>query len=138
MKKSRYDFPPDVFWISPQGKVFDVVGHLSAIQERPQRFGFYFPPQTHQEIDKAFTSLLEQGWVRGRCSGDTAYFQILTATPESIGLIQDLVLSYRENVKNIAVETLDPMRAWEFNFSDFIGHRFPSVWQLNPKKGVKK
>lgn len=132
---SPYKFPPDIFWLSPDGGIYEVIGHLSAIQARPELFGLAASPKTRAEIGKAFGSLFEQGWVRGRFSDGTFYFQLERPRGLSLAAAHALVLKYKSHAKEVSVDfSPGPWRPKDFTAEDFIDQKFPQAWGINPPR----
>lgn len=131
------DYPPDIFWITPDGKVMDVIGHLTAMQGDPEAFGLASSPVEKDEVDDAFGQLWSQGWVRGRFSDGTFSFQMERPRGLPMGNAYDMVATYRPHVKEIEVEFADPS-AWKmrknFTAEEFLAQKFPGAWGLGSKK----
>jgi hypothetical protein len=130
----NWKFPPEVFWITPDGEVRDIIGHLTAMQEDPASYGFSFPPITKSEISRAFDALLLNRWVRGRLNGDKALFQVWSANNTTIGNIAGFLMLYRPHIKTVVIETGNPYRIWELKPIDIIEDRV----LFNPKKKTRK
>lgn len=129
-KIKTWEFPPDIFWISPDGEIRDIVGHLSAVQQDPASYGFHFPPQTTEEINHVFTTLLMNRWVRGRFSSGQAYFQIWTVNRPALDSIAEFVRMFQSHIKLVAVEQVYPNRVWESTPKAFLSDTVIP----NPKK----
>ena len=129
-KIKDWEFPPDIFWITPDGETMDIVGHLSAIQQDPGAYGFHFPPQTAEEINHVFTTLLRDNWVRGRFSSGEAYFQIWTINKPVLDSIVEFVSKFYGQIKLVAVEQVYPNRIYESTPKAFLSDRVIP----NPKK----
>ena len=134
-KKVVWDFPPDVFWITPEGKVIEVIGHLTAIRSDPEFFGFAFPPRTESEVDKVFMELLTDHWIRGRVSGNKVYFQVGAVNRRVMDIIIEFLMAFRDHIDNVIIESAYPVwRSWELPIEDILEDRYPVAWRLNPKK----
>jgi len=134
-------FPPEIFWLDPQGAVVEGIGHLTMLQNDPERFGLAGSPQTPAEIDGAIRLVLESEWVRGRYSlADRSwYFQIARPGGNVVGNIHALVLEFADHADEIIVEM--PWPRWivlEISVKDFIDQKFPSAWGLNPRKTKRR
>jgi hypothetical protein len=132
---SPYEFPPDIFWISPDGGVYEVIGHLTAIQAKPELFELPSSPKTRAEVDRAFSALFEQGWVRGRFSDGTFYFQMGRPRGLSLAAAHGLVLKFQAQAKEVSVDFAPgPYRPKDFSVEDFIDQKFPQAWGINPPR----
>jgi len=140
-KKQKWVFPPHVFWISPQGEVLDIIGHLTAIQHDPHEFNLTYPPQTESEIDEAFDYILKEGWIRGRVSEPNVYFYFYRLSRNVLQNITDFLLFYQ--VPEMWVANFDfhqpTHKAMPISIPvrDFLEGRYPSYWERNPKKRKK-
>jgi hypothetical protein len=132
-KKRPPEWPPDIFWISPEGKVKGVIGHVTALQARPEAYGLPDPPIGAGAIDRALDDLFEAGWVRGRFSQGTFSFQMERPRGLPMGNAYAMVLLYRDEAKTVQVDF------WLAAFSrfgkdlaaaDFLAQRFPAHWGL--------
>lgn len=130
-------YPPDIFWITPDGKVMDVIGHLTSMQSDPDTFGLAASPETKEEIEEAFEHLWTQGWVRGRFSDGTFSFQMERPRGLPMGNAYDLVVLHKPHAKKVEVEFADPA-AWKmrknFEADEFLAQKFPGSWGLGSKK----
>lgn len=127
------DFPPDIFWISPNGKVRDVIGHLTSLQAHPDAYGLPAAPETSEDIDTALCCLFEQGWVRGRYSSGTFSFQMERPRGTPMGNAFDLVFVYEAQAKEVDVDFWDPAfrrMAKSMPAKDFMAQKFPARWGL--------
>lgn len=109
-EKETWDFPPDVFWISLQGEVVEVVGHLTEIMEAPGKFGLAAAPASREEADRAFADLLAQGWVRGRRSGATFHFHILEPRTDALAVSQAFVRRFAGHGRWVVVDFWRPIK----------------------------
>jgi hypothetical protein len=136
--KKSWDFPPDIFWITPDGGVIDVIGHLTALQGHPETFGLHASPRTKREVDDAFRYLWERGWVRGRFSGGTFSFQMERPRGIPLGNSFNLVLKFEDQATGVEVAFSDPeyaqMGKW-MTAEDFLAQKFPVSWRINPMRG---
>lgn len=123
-RPAAWEFPPDIFWISPQGQVVEGVGHVSMMQERPEAFGFHAGPQGKREIDFALLGLWHRGWVRGRFAGETFSFQLDRPRGDSLVHAQDLVGRFARHVRWVEVDFGAPGFApATFTRNDFLAAR---------------
>src|SRR5262245_19245077 len=99
-----WDFPPDVFWISPLGDPLEVVGHLTAMRERPELFGLHAAPRSNDEVDRAFADAWAQGWIRGRYSDGVFFLQMDEPRPEPFERARSVVLRYRRFARRVEVD----------------------------------
>lgn len=132
-KKPILRFPPDIFWISPEGKVRDVIGHVTSIQGHPEKYGFHDAPQTPAEIDEAMNHLFEQGWVRGRFSSGVFSFQMERPRGTSMGNAYDLVCSFQKEATEVEVDFWAPdykVMGKSMTAKEFLSQKFPSKWGL--------
>ncbi len=130
-------WPPDIFWISPEGKVLDVIGHVTSIQAKPEVYGLPATPETTVEIDQALAGLFEAGWVRGRFSHGVMSFQMERPRGLPMGNAHALVLLYQGQVKRVEVDfwLVDFVRlANDLQADDFLAQRFPAHWGLGRAK----
>ena len=137
-RPGQFDWPPDIFWISPDGAVIEVIGHLTAMQARPDTFGLIGPPQTREEIDAAFQELFGRGWVRGRWSDGAFSLQMERPRGVPMGNAHELVLRFAAHAQEVDVDFADPRFARmskRMSATDFIEQRFPLAWRLNPRRG---
>lgn len=126
-------WPPDIFWISPEGKVRDVIGHVTALQARPEAYGLPSAPRTPEEIDHALAGLFEAGWVRGRYSHGVMSLQMERPRGLPMGNAHALVLLYQNEVKRVEVDfwLVEFVRfANDLATGDFLAQRFPDAWGL--------
>jgi len=130
-----YDFPPDIFWISPDGHVIEVIGHLTALKAHPELFGFSRPPETKKDADDYFRTLFEAGWVRGRFSDATFHFQMERPRGLSLGGAYDLVVRYADQTDRVVIDFTSPKyRGEDFTRDEFLAQKFPGAWGINPPK----
>lgn len=138
--KKSWDFPPDIFWITPDGIVIDVIGHLTAIQGHPETFGLHDSPKTKRQVDEVFRDLFAAGWVRGRCSNGTFSFQMERPRGVPLGNSFNMVLEFKGQATGVEVAFSDPeyaqMGKW-MTAQDFLGQKFPVAWRINPMRGKK-
>jgi len=135
-RPGRWEWPPDVFWISPNGAVIEVIGHLTALQARPETYGLPAAPQTRAEIDVAFSDLFMLGWVRGRFADDTFHFQMGRPRGTPMGNAYYLALKFAEQMGRVDIDFADPAyarMAMALSAKDFLAQRFPASWGFNPK-----
>lgn len=136
-RPKAWQWPPDVFWISPDGAVIEVIGHLTALQAHPETYGFSYAPRTRAEIDKAFHEMFDAGWVRGRFSGGVLHTQMERPRGTSLGNVFDLILKFREHVQSVDVDFANPAYAKmsrELLVAEFMDQKFPGSWGLNPPR----
>jgi len=132
---SPYDFPPDIFWLSPDGDAYEVIGHLTAIQAHPEIFGVD-APKTKKEIDAVFSELFEDGWVRGRFSDRTFHFQMGRPRGLSLSAAHAIVLKCQKHATDVSID-FAPGAPWppkDFSVDDFIEQKFPQSWGINPPR----
>jgi hypothetical protein len=128
-RAGHWDLPPDVFWISPEGEVIEVIGHLTEIMEAPERFGLAAAPSTKEEADRTFAELMEQGWVRGRLSGSTFNFHILEPRTDALAASQAFVSRYAGHGRWVVVDFWRPIKPpAPFTVRDFVEGRWPAAW----------
>lgn len=133
--RAPFEFPPDIFWISPDGVVISVIGHLTALRQSPWTFGFSFAPETKEEIEGAFRAVLGGGWVRGRFSSGVTSFHMERPRGTPLGNAHDFVLRFKSHITIVEVDFYDP--AWfkaakDFDVDDFLDQKFPLSWGINP------
>lgn len=132
-KKVLPKFPPDIFWISPEGKVRDVIGHVTSIQGHPEAYGFHAAPETPEDIDVALRGLFEEGWVRGRFSSGIFSFQMERPRGTPMGNAYDLVRVFQKETEGVEVAFWNPAyktMAKTMTGKEFLGQRFPARWGL--------
>jgi hypothetical protein len=134
LRPGEWSFPPDIFWITPDGVLIEVIGHLTAMQAHPDTFGFVAAPEGKREIDTAFQSLFESGWVRGRFSDGTFFFQMGRPRGSSLGGSHSLVVEYASHTNRVMVDFQPPYPPQDFTTKDFIEQRFPASWGINPSR----
>ena len=135
--RKSWDFPPDIFWITPDGVAIDIIGHVTAMQAHPETFGLDRGPVSKKEIDEAFHGLWAAGWVRGRFSDGTFYFQMERPRGVPMGNAHELVLRFARYAKEVDVDFFDPRyarMAKRMSAADFMEQRFPIAWGLNPRR----
>jgi hypothetical protein len=135
----EFEFPPEIFWIKPDGKVIPVIGHLTAIQQRPKFFGFMESPTSAGDADFSFGSLFGDGWVRGRFSlvDGVASFHMARPASAPVANARAFVLKYAAFIQKVEVDFYDPAffkAARDFTKNEFAEGAFPEWWQLNPKR----
>lgn len=132
-----WDFPPDIFWITPDGVVKDVIGHLTEMQANPELFSLPSSPETKEEVDAAFETVFSDGWVRGRTEGELINFQMERPRGLPMGNAFDMALKYRNMLSEVAVEFYDPVY-WKhrkkMSIDHFLNQKFPGSWGLGSKK----
>lgn len=131
-----WNWPPDIFWISPDGTVIEVIGHLTAIQAKPRTFGLERSPVSKKEIDAVFLDLWSRGWVRGRFSDGKFSFQMERPRGDSVAAAFDLVMKFKNHTKWVDVDFSDPQygrMSTEMKAQRFLGRKFPTSWGLNPR-----
>lgn len=132
-KTRKWEFPPDIFWITPDGEVRDIIGHLTDMQQSPEAYGLMFPPQTRAEIDFAFQTLFTDSWVRGRYSMQKrqAFFEIWAINQTAVDSILEFLAYYHRHIKTIMVEIWYPgHKIIEATLDDVLNGRV----LINPKK----
>jgi hypothetical protein len=132
-KKPLPKFPPDIFWISPEGKVRDVIGHVTSIQGHPEVYGFHTAPETPEDIDEALNHLFAEGWVRGRFSSGVFSFQMERPRGTPMGNAYDLVCVFQKEVREVEVDFWNPSykaMAKSMSAKEFLEQRFPVRWGL--------
>lgn len=136
-RPERFVYPPDIFWISPDGAVVEVIGHLTAIQAQPETFGLAAAPRTRAEIDESFRELFEGGWVRGRYSDGAFDIQLDRPRGGPLGNAYDLVARFARFAQRVNVDFADPRfarAAKEMAAAEFLEQRFPLSWGLNARR----
>lgn len=126
-------FPPDIFWISPEGKVRDVIGHLSSLQAHPEAYGLHVAPETKEDINDALNYLFEAGWVRGRYSSGTFSFQMERPRGTPMGNAFDLVCVFEKSAKEVEVDFWHPdaqRLGKSMSAKEFLAQKFPARWGL--------
>jgi len=132
-KPGRYDFPPDIFWISPEGLIRSVIGHLTALRAHPERYGLHLAPRTEEEVQSAMDRLFSEGWVRGRFSHGVFSFQMDRPRGVPMGNAYDLVLKYADDAREVDVDFWIPRYsglAKTLPAKEFMQQRFPARWDL--------
>lgn len=134
-----FDFPPEIFWIKPDGRVLPVIGHLTAIQQRPSLFGFKESPTSAGDVDFSFGLLFEDGWVRGRFNLPDGVASFHMARPASVPVAnaRAYVLKYAAFIQKVEVDFANASffkAARDFTKEEFAEGRFPEWWQVNPKR----
>ena len=132
-----WEFPPDIFWITPDGVVKDVIGHLTEMQANPDLFGLPASPETKEEVDAAFASVFGDGWVRGRTEDGLLNIQMERPRGLPMGNAFDMALKFRSQLTDVAVEFYDPIY-WKhrkrMTIDEFLSQKFPLSWGLGSKK----
>lgn len=132
-KQDRWVFPPDIFWITPDGEIREIIGHLTAMQQAPEAYGFMFPPHTKDEIDYAFSTLFRNSYVRGRYSmqSEQAFFEVWAINRTVIDSILEFLSSYQNHIRAVMVEVWYPgHRIIEAALADVLSGRV----LINPKR----
>lgn len=132
-KGDPWAFPPDIFWLGPEGQVYSIVGHWTDLKLHPDRYGLPAPPETEEEIELAFSRLLEEGWVRGRFSAGTFYFQMDRPRGAPMRLAHELAMRYQAFTKRVEVDFAHPSFAYlsdELSGIDFLEVNFSKRWGL--------
>lgn len=133
----RWEFPPDIFWITPDGGIMSVIGHVTAIQQTPEAFGLHVAPETREEVSRALNDLWAQGWVRGRFSDGVFSFHMERPRGVTVGNAYDMVAKHSRHAEKVEVDFADPFYfkfAKDFTAGEFLMQKFPSSWQLNPRR----
>ncbi len=136
-----FDFPPDIFWLTPEGAPVMGLGHISMIQRSPEAFGFHSPPETKGEQDAAITELLGGGWVRGRYTGDRFYFEMDRPRATPMKVAYDVVLRFERHGQDVVVDFPPPYTGFGGKpvlVKDFLDQKFPIAWGLNPRPKRRK
>lgn len=136
MKKKSpkpYEFPPDIFWISPEGKLMNVVGHVTDIKAKPEKYGFHDAPGTNEEIQEYLGCLFQTGWLRGRHYAGKFEFQM--ERPRSIPMehAYTLVEKWRAHASKIVIDFWLPEfvnSRKEMTSEDFLALKIPTTWGL--------
>lgn len=132
-KTPKISFPPDIFWISPEGKVRDIIGHVTAIQGHPEKYGFHAAPETPDEINGVLNILFIEGWVRGRFSSGVFSFQMERPRGTPMGNAYDLVVRFQEWVESVEIDFWDQdfkSMAKSMPGKEFLSQKFPVRWGL--------
>ncbi len=132
-RKSALIFPPDIFWISPDGKYRDVIGHLTSLRAHPEAYGLSAVPQETGEIQDALDYLFEEGWVRGRYSSGTFSFQMERPRGTPMGNAFDFVFLFESHAKEVEVDFWDPAfkhMGKSMSAKEFMAQKFPARWGL--------
>jgi len=128
------NFPPDIFWISPEGTIRSVIGHLTAIRAKPSVYGFHAAPETKREVEEALDLLFREGWVRGRWSGSGLFsFQMERPRGLPMGWAFEMVQRYQAHAKEVEVDFWDPGSkglSKSMSAEEFLRHEFPKHWGL--------
>lgn len=130
-----FEFPPDIFWIPPNGEFIDIIGHVTSIQGHPEKYGFHAPPETKEEIDEALAYLFQEGWVRGRFSSGEFHFQMERPRGLPMGNAYDLVCRFQDQTLEVDVDFWDPaykMLTKKMTAKEFLAQKFPARWGLGP------
>jgi hypothetical protein len=136
--RKSWDFPPDIFWITPDGVAIDIIGHVTAMQARPETFGLHKSPTTKKEIDDAFRGLWAAGWVRGRFSDGTFYFQMERPRGKPLGNCFEMVLQFKSDAESVEISFADPEfepMGKSMTAEEFLDQKFPTSWRINPGRG---
>jgi hypothetical protein len=137
-RKRRFEFPPDVFWIKPNGQVMPVIGHLTAMQAKPEDFGLPAAPTSDETIDKAFTELWEEGWTRGRYGDGVLHIQMGEPAKTQMEYVRGLVEKHADQVSEVDVDFAHPVY-WRMgkvlSATAFVQERWPIVWGLGNSRG---
>jgi hypothetical protein len=126
-------FPPDIFWITPEGKVREVVGHVTSIQARPEVYGLPDAPQGKAGIDQALGILFKEGWVRGRYHAGTFHIQMERPRALPMENAYMLVKKFQSEAEIVDVDFWDPAFArmgMQMSAVDFLALRMPHHWGL--------
>ena len=136
MKKKvakSYEFPPDIFWVSPEGKLLNAVGHVTDIKAKPEKYGFHAAPENKEQIEEYLACLFEAGWLRGRFYSGKFEFQM--ERPRSIPMEHAylLVEKYRFQTTKVIVDFWLPEFVdfrKEMTAEDFLALKLPTTWGL--------
>jgi hypothetical protein len=131
-KLRPFTFPPDIFWISPDGKFKSVVGHMTAIQAHPERYGLHVSPE-RGDMDEVFGHLFGQGWVRGRYSDGIFSFQMERPRGTPMGNAFDMVFLFEDHAQEVEVDFWEPAykhMAKSMSAKEFMAQKFPARWGL--------
>lgn len=132
-KQEALDFPPDIFWISPEGQARSVIGHLTSIRAHPEAYGFHAAPERETEVQDALDSLFHQGWVRGRWSDGTFNFQMERPRGLPMGWAFEMVLRFQKYASKVEIDFWNPSsKGMEKSMSaeEFLDQKFPKHWGL--------
>lgn len=128
-----FEYPPDVLWINPEGKVIPVIGHVTVIQEDPDKFGLSVSPITKEDINRALSDLFEASWARGRVESEGFRFQILHPASVALHNVYSFVWLWRNYTKKVSLDFWDPM-VWKMaktmDVEEFLEKRYPASWGL--------
>lgn len=119
----EWAWPPEVFWLSPCGEVVEIIGHLTAMRENPERFGLPSPPRTKREIDEAFRFLWAHGWIRGRFSSGTFWFHLDRPRPDALARARILVSKFARFVDRVDIDFAEAWPARTLKSADFLDDR---------------
>lgn len=136
--RKSWEFPPDIFWITPDGVVIDIIGHVTAMQAHPETFGLDKAPTSRWEINEAFRVLWADGWVRGRFSGGTFHFQMERPRGKPLGNCFEMVLQWQEDARDVEIAFSEPEfepMGKSMTADDFLAQKFPMAWRINPGRG---
>lgn len=129
----EYEFPPEIFWISPSREVVPVIGHITGLRQDPDRFGLPAAPESKSDIDDALSTLFEGGCVRGRFESEGFRFQMLKPWTFPLSNAHGFVLTWRIHAREVSVDFYDPA-FWRFgktmSVEEFLEPRFPAAWGL--------
>lgn len=136
MKKKMpkpYEFPPDIFWISPQEKLMNIIGHVTDIKAKPEKYGFHAAPETKEEVEEYLAKLFEDGWLRGRFYAGKFEFQM--ERPRSLPMqhAYNLVEKWRDSASRVVIDFWLPQFAplgKEMDSEDFLAVKIPTTWGL--------
>jgi hypothetical protein len=137
-KKTKPNFPPAGFWLSPKGAIVPVQIHAETLIMLPGMFGLESPPYGKDEINDAMASVLRSGWIRGRMlSPGNMSFQVWEADRDSIGSIYDFLIENPGGISIVTVETVEPYGLWQFTFQEFLDKSYPQGWKLGHQVGAR-
>lgn len=135
-RPDEWTWPPDIFWITPEGVVVEVIGHMTAMQAHPETFGLDRAPTSKRDVDLAFLDLWSRGWVRGRFSDGKFSFQMERPRGLSLSACYDLVLKFEKQADWVDIDFSDHACArmsTGMHAKDFLQQKFPTSWRLNPR-----
>lgn len=100
------------YWIGPDGRVYEVIEHFTAVQEKPLLFGFRkaeVAGWTRADREPVLLRAFRRGWIRVRGHGNYTTFDVDTLNEDAIFRIKDF---------------LEKTNAWDNEAVKVVEHRY--------------
>ena len=129
----RMDNRDEGFWIDPEGKVFEIDEHLSAVERNPALFGFSsadWAKWGQKEVRKNRIPILyeaiSRGWIRVRGCGDYIEINVDELSPSTTAKVADF-LKRTGALKNDPIHMLEvkPDRETTRTAGEFLPRALP-------------